>query len=102
MPEIHDRLEEFRTNRLVRLGHALRPLAGQHPDALVPLTLNAHCLYGHRVQLSIVPAEWEEAMTTTPPNLTALASTSTEGRHLLESGLCTACRVGVVTEGLST
>jgi len=102
MPEVPDRREQFCTNRLVRLGHALRPLGGQHPDARIPLTLNTRCLFGHRVSLSVVPAEWEEAMTVTPPNFTALSGTSIEGRRLLESGLCCQCRLGVVTEGLSS
>ncbi len=102
MPEIQSRREQFCANRLVRLGHALRPLGGQHPDARVPLKLITRCLFGHRVSLSVVPAEWEEAMTVTPPNFTALSGTSLEGRRLLESGLCDPCRVGVVSEGLSS
>ena len=93
------RVEQFLTARLVRLSHALRPLAGQHPDAGVPLTVNTQCLSGHRVTLTLVPAEWEEAMATTPPNFEALASTSHEGRKLLESGLCDPCRQVAITEG---
>ncbi len=102
MPEIHDRLEQFCSNRLVRLGYTLRPLGGQHPDARIPLTLQARCLYGHRVSLLVVPAEWEEAMQVAPPNFTALEGTSSEGRRLLESGLCDGCRVAITTEGLSS
>ncbi len=90
MCDVHRRRERFRDERLVRLSFALGPLAG-HRDCEIPVTFRGTCLFGHRVSIPLVPAEWEAASRVSPPDLTKLRSTTVEGRQLLDTGLCGRC-----------
>lgn len=91
MSDNQDRLERFRRARLVRLDHTLRPLAARGAEADVALVVNTLCASGHRVTFSIVPSEWKEAFSVSPPDLGALRSTTSEGRFLLRTGRCANC-----------